>query len=134
MKDSFSIKLSREFHRAYKKGGHKGGRFLVVYAVRNNRGKSRLGITVGKKFGNSVQRNRFKRLVRESFRSVKGLINGSYDIIVTAKASERNALAGRKLRADYIPTFAEVNGDFTYCLTHIGILPKNEGDICEKSN
>ncbi len=127
MKDSFSVKNQFEFRRAYNKGLRKGGRFLTVNALRNSRGQSRLGITVGKKFGNSVQRNRFKRLVRESFRALRGDLKGDYDIIVTARVSERAAAnPQRKLRAVYVPSSSEVHRDLLKILRTLGLLSYNE--------
>jgi len=39
-----------------------------LYVMKNDLGINRLGITVGKKFGKSVKRNRMKRLIRENYR------------------------------------------------------------------
>jgi ribonuclease P protein component len=44
------------------------GTVVVIQWKKNNEGKLRLGITIPKKFGQAVYRNRFKRLVREAFR------------------------------------------------------------------
>jgi ribonuclease P protein component len=46
---------------------------------------SRLGITVTRKVGNSVRRNRIKRLVREAFRREPSLVPGGVDLVVIAK-------------------------------------------------
>ena len=58
--------------------------FVVLYAP-NGLGRSRLGITVSKRVGRAVIRNRVKRLVREYFRQHKGLFSDSYDVNVIAK-------------------------------------------------
>ena len=123
MKESFSVKNHYEFRRAYNKGARKGGRYMVVNVVKTSHGESRLGITVSRKFGNSVQRNRFKRLVRESFRTVRSDLLGKYDIIVTARYSERAAATPqRKLRAVYVPSSSEVHREFVRILRTLGVL------------
>lgn len=62
-----------------------GEHFIVVYA-HNGLGKLRLGVTVSKRVGRAVTRNRVKRLVREYFRLHKVLFADSYDVKVIAKA------------------------------------------------
>ncbi len=58
--------------------------FLVFLERRYDDGPARLGITVTRKVGNAVRRNRIKRLVREWFRLRKPLL-GARDIVVIAK-------------------------------------------------
>lgn len=60
------------------------GNFIVIF-MKNGLGISRLGITVSKKTGNAVQRNRIKRLVREFFRLNKGCFPQGYDTVIIAK-------------------------------------------------
>jgi ribonuclease P protein component len=58
--------------------------FTVIFKE-SGLGITRLGITVTKKVGNSTQRNRIKRLVREFYRLHKAHFPQGYDIVVTAK-------------------------------------------------
>jgi ribonuclease P protein component len=58
--------------------------FVIIFN-RNGRTISRLGITVGKKTGNAVTRNRIKRRIREFFRLHKHEIPKGYDIVIVAK-------------------------------------------------
>jgi ribonuclease P protein component len=51
----------------------------------NSEGTVRLGITVGKKVGNAVKRNRIKRLLREYFRLNRDAFRGSTDIVIIAR-------------------------------------------------
>ena len=51
----------------------------------NGLGTTRLGITVGKRAGNAVKRNRVKRLIREFFRLNYSRIPRGYDMVVAAK-------------------------------------------------
>ncbi|MDH3199660.1 MAG: ribonuclease P protein component [Myxococcales bacterium] len=58
--------------------------FLIVLQP-NSLENTRLGITVTKKVGNAVQRNRIKRVVREVFRRNRHLFPPSHDIVFVAK-------------------------------------------------
>ncbi|MDX9745224.1 MAG: ribonuclease P protein component [Syntrophales bacterium] len=58
---------------------------FVIIKKRTETGVNRLGISVSKKTGGAVQRNRIKRLVREFFRLHKSRINDSQDMIIVAK-------------------------------------------------
>ena len=58
--------------------------FTVIFKE-NGLGITRLGITVSKKIGNSVKRNRVKRLIREFFRLHKAYFPKGYDIVIAAK-------------------------------------------------
>jgi ribonuclease P protein component len=58
--------------------------FVILYSP-NGLGKFRLGLTVSRRVGRAVIRNRVKRLVREHFRLHKALFSDSYDVNVIAK-------------------------------------------------
>ena len=68
-------KSGRKLHNEY---------FIVLYAP-GQCDRSRLGITVTRKVGKAVRRNRIKRLIREYFRLNRHLLSGYWDIIVIAK-------------------------------------------------
>ncbi|MEM7436488.1 MAG: ribonuclease P protein component [Myxococcota bacterium] len=58
--------------------------FLIV-VQRNSAENTRLGITVTKKVGNAVERNRIKRVVREVFRRNRALFPADHDVVFIAK-------------------------------------------------
>lgn len=58
---------------------------FVVLTQPNDRGESRLGVTVTKRVGNSVTRNLIKRRVREFFRRARGGLRAAEDIVIIAK-------------------------------------------------
>jgi ribonuclease P protein component len=61
------------------------GKHFTLILRKNTLTVKRLGITVGKKVGNSVKRNKVKRLIREFFRLNKNHFPDSCDIVVIAK-------------------------------------------------
>ncbi len=72
----------KEFQLVFDKGEKFGNNQLKIYALSNGNSVSRLGLVVGRKFGNSPKRNRFKRILREAYRLNKSLLNISADIVV----------------------------------------------------
>jgi ribonuclease P protein component len=64
--------------------------FIIVCASRND-SVSRLGVTVTKKVGNAVTRNRLKRLCREYFRTHRDQFAGAYDVHVIARSGSAHA-------------------------------------------
>ena len=65
-----TLKLNKEYKRAYYRGSYKAGPLLVTYVIKNNRHMIRYGITTGKKIGNAVNRNRSRRIIRAAFRQL----------------------------------------------------------------
>jgi ribonuclease P protein component len=114
------ILCTRDFTRAIKTGKRGTSKsFVVVMAPRieglsenSDEKRSRLGVTVSKRVGNSVTRNRVKRRIREWFRHAReGLPDGS-DIVVIARQTARD-LSGSKVAAvlDRMIHDAEARGD-----------------------
>ena len=73
--------------------------FLIFIFDRGDAGPTRLGITVTRKVGNAVRRNRIKRLVREWFR-LRTYDLGSCDLVLIAKRSFPHDLGLKQLVAD----------------------------------
>lgn len=88
MEKTTSLKKNYEFVRIYKKGKFFVGKYIVIYVLKNRLGTNRLGITVNKKVGKSVIRNRTKRLVRESYRLYENYIPAGLDIVFVARSVE----------------------------------------------
>lgn len=59
--------------------------FFVLYVAKGRRGKTRLGITVSKKLGGAVQRNRAKRVITAAFRGCLSEIIPGYDFVIVAR-------------------------------------------------
>jgi len=81
------LKKSWQFDRIYKEGGKYYNDFFVLYILPNNIQEIRLGLTVTKKVGISVQRNRIKRLIREVLRTLSGISTGNDLVIVARKTA-----------------------------------------------
>lgn len=88
------IKKNSHFRYIYNRGRSLSNDILVMYIFRNGKNTNRVGISVSKKIGKSVVRNRIKRLIKESFRRNKHMFKTGYDIIFIArkKAAEANYL------------------------------------------
>jgi ribonuclease P protein component len=88
MKKTEALKKNYEFARIYGKGKFFPGKYLVLYLMKNRMEINRLGVSVGKKIGKSVTRNRVKRLIRESYRHWEPYIPAGFDIVITARSVE----------------------------------------------
>ena len=91
MKFTVPINENRQFVRLYNTGRSQVGSFLVLYYKGNGRNINRLGITVSKKIGKAVVRNRARRLIKESFRLHEHEIKKGYDIVIVARGRMNGA-------------------------------------------
>ena len=90
MKYAESLKKNKDFQNVYKNGTSYANRYLVMYMLRNQVSRNRLGISVSKKVGNSVVRHRLTRLIRESYRlNEEQFLRDGFDIVVIVRNSAR---------------------------------------------
>lgn len=82
---SESLKKNSDFKNVYEKGKSYANKYLVMYVLKNELNKNRVGISVSKKVGNSVVRHRVTRLIRESYRLNKEMFNSGLDIVIIAR-------------------------------------------------
>lgn len=82
-----SLKKTIDFSKVYKNGKYRADKYIVVYCLKNDLKKNRLGISVSKKVGNSVIRHKLKRQVKESYRKKENLYKIGYDIVVVLRKS-----------------------------------------------
>lgn len=90
MKFSSALKLNHIFRRLYATAGHANS-MLVLYARRNRTGQNRVGVTVSKKLGHAVVRNRTRRRLREVYRLNESKFQPGWDIVVVARTRAVNA-------------------------------------------
>lgn len=86
MKKAFRIKDNEEFQLVFKKGKSFANRQLVVYYIeKEGQSHFRVGISVGKKIGNAVTRNRIKRHLRHAFQDLEDRLSQPNDIVIIAR-------------------------------------------------
>src|ERR1700732_1312699 len=94
------LSRSAEFERVYRQGRSTANRHLVLYSFPNgSRAAPRLGLSVSRKVGGAVERNRVKRLLREAYARVEPELLPGQDLVLVARPSvldlaEREGLAG----------------------------------------
>lgn len=83
------LSRSSEFQRVYRQGRSKANRHLVLYSFARGEGddsQPRFGVSVGRKVGNAVVRNRVKRTLREAISDLEPKLGDGLDYVVLARA------------------------------------------------
>ena len=92
------LSRSSDFQRVYRQGRSTASRFLVLHYFAQPAGAAvvepRLGLSVSKKLGGAVVRNRVKRLLREAFRECAARLPGNYDYVLIARPQLTELLDG----------------------------------------
>jgi ribonuclease P protein component len=78
----FRVRKQADFDRVYQARIYAADDVLVVNGCANGLAHSRLGLSVSKRAGNAVARNRWKRLIREAFRLSGAELPAGFDLVV----------------------------------------------------
>ena len=105
---------NEEFQTVYRTGGRYATAVATIHIL-SHEGGVRLGISVRRRVGNAVRRNRVRRRVREAFRRVRPSIIGSGDIVIAPRTV-----------AESVP-FSELVDAFHTALREAGLIPGDDG-------
>lgn len=104
MSKSETLRNNADFRKTYRQGLSYSNRRFVVYVRRNGLDHNRIGISTSRKYGNAVQRNRVRRIVKELYRAYERNIAAGHDLVFIPRVGTRD----RGLR--------EVEPDFVHLL------------------
>ena len=101
MKKKYIVKLNKDFEEIMNNGKSKKNSSFVIYSLKNDTLYDKYGISVSKKLGNAVFRNKYKRKIRAIIDNYKkDYINGSNYIIILRKGALGKSF--QELEADFL--------------------------------
>jgi ribonuclease P protein component len=107
------LSRSGDFKRVYREGSSKASRYLVLYRFKRDEdedSEARLGISVSRKLGDAVTRNRIKRVLKEAFWEKVDQASADQDFVLVARAAVGPLIEDRGLEGA-IECVAEVAGE-----------------------
>ena len=117
-----AIKEHHLYNKAYRQGKHFFGRYICVYVLKDTHAKllqkshpqrlivNRFGISVSKKIGSAVKRNRAKRIIRAAYAPLEDILLKGNLIVISAKPE----IDGRKS--------TEIESELRYAMKKLGML------------
>lgn len=85
----YHVRQGGDFDRAFRRRRSASDRWIIVYGHPNGLDHPRLGLSVSRRVGGAVVRNRWKRLLREAFRLVRSELPPGLDLIVVPRAGTK---------------------------------------------
>ena len=104
---SCRLRSRREFVEVYSKGHRVGSSSFTIYGLPNKLGHCRIGLTVSRKIGGAITRNRVKRRLREIFRQQRAGMQPALDLVVNAHRSIRER------------SYEELDGEFAHVFSRL---------------
>lgn len=107
------IKKNKEFRFIYRKGTSFSDENLVIYILKRTDNENKLGISVSKKVGKSVTRNRVRRLIYESYRSILSeniVLKNGFSLIFLARSKSSKC------------TFFQIKQSVLFLLSKVGLI------------
>jgi ribonuclease P protein component len=101
------LRRGADFKRAYERRRSASDDWLLVYACENGLPHLRVGLSVSRKFGPAVRRNRLRRLYREAFRLTRHELPTGLDLVLIPRGTAE-------------PTLAELKRSLTRLVGHLG--------------
>lgn len=104
---NFRITARRDFASVYEKGRRAGSSSLTLFGLPNTFGYCRLGVTVTRKVGGAVERNRIKRVFRDIFRRHRAELEPGLDLVVNARPGT-DRVPTVELEREFLARFGEI--------------------------
>ena len=112
MKKTVMLKKNYEFRRVLSKGKYYSGKYIEALILSNSKRSNALGIAVNTKLGTAVERNRIKRLFRESYYFLENSLTDGQEIVFLWKKKQSIENA----------TFQNIKADMQYIFDKAKIL------------
>ena len=121
MRKEYRVKKEYEFQRVFREGESVANRQLVLYVYpKPEQAHFRVGLSVGKKIGNAVERNQVKRYIRQALLELEPAIQSDIDFLLIARKDIQTK------------TFHEVKSSIIHVMNIAGILDKKNPIINKK--
>lgn len=120
MRKDYRVKKEYEFQRVFHEGKSVANRQLVLYVYpKPEQAHFRVGLSVGKKMGNAVERNQIKRYIRQALLELKPAIQSDIDFLLIARKDIQTK------------TFLEVKSSIIHVMNLAGILDKKHPAVTQ---